>query len=237
MLKTLEAMTTTPTPGTSTTLLCDTLNLITDVKVIIGLTTIESYKEQNIIIHARRICSAEKELYNTGATVSRKYVDNEENYEEEAKAVIKAAATADTAAATEDTAVATEDTAAHDGNNDDCNYEMTDTIPSRIPTHQPYIDDTADTPFYRGHHTPTTYNHHNTRSEIRTLCVKIALARANNEDITAEQLYEQMKIHNNHYFPDDDAPNDYHYQDDTFSSTPMDDVYTQRRMGMMRQMS
>jgi hypothetical protein len=62
------------------------------------------------------------------------------------------------------------------------------------------------------------------------------MARANNEDVTTEQLYEQMKLHDNHYFQNDDAPNDYH-QDDTFSSTPMDDVYTQRRMGMMRQMS
>ena len=210
MLKTLEAMMTTPT-----TLLCQTLNLITDVKVIIGLTTIESYKEQNIILHARRICSAENELYNTGATVSRKYIENEENYEEEAKAVIAANANAN-------------------ANANEYEYEMTDALPSRIPTHQSYNDDdAADTPFYGGgHHTPR----YNTRSELRTLCVKIALARANNQDITAEQLYEQMKMHN-HYYQDDDATTIYHYQDDTFSSTPMDDAYTQRRMGMMRQMS
>ena len=70
-------------------------------------------------------------------------------------------------------------------------------------------------------------------SEVRTLCVQIALARNKKEDITAEKLYEQMRSSSfrYHYHQDQDG------MDEMFSSTPMDDDYTQRRMGMMRQMS
>lgn len=69
-------------------------------------------------------------------------------------------------------------------------------------------------------------------SEVRTLCVQIALARDKKEDISAEKLYEQMRGHSYRYHQGQT-----HDGDEMFSSTPMDDDYTQRRMGMMRQMS
>ena len=219
MLKTIDAMTRAEFP----TLSCQTLNLMTDVKVIIGLTTVENQQEQNIILHARRTCSAENELFNIGATLSRKYVENEEEYEEEAKRVIKAAA-----AAAPD--------AAPDAANVSEHYYESDTLPSRIDTiSTQLVSDDTDTPFYRGGGGGFSQHHHHTGSEVRTLCVKIAVARANNEDVTAEQLYEQMRTTHHHYHDYDecDAP----HLNDTFSSTPMNDDYTQRRMGMMRRMS
>ena len=220
MLKTIDAMTSTGFPALS----CQTLNLMTDVKVIIGLTTIENQQEQNIILHARRTCSAENEIFNTGATVSRKYVANEEDHEEEAKRVIKAAAAA-AADATAPTTDYVED------------YYESDALPSRIASiSTQLVPDETDTPFYRGGGFSQHHHHHHAGSEVRTLCVKIAIARANNEDVTAEQLYEQMRAahHHHHDYDECDAP---YLVDDTFSSTPMDDDYTQRRMGMMRRMS
>ena len=222
MLKTIDAMTSTGFP----TLSCQTLNLMTDVKVIIGLTTIENQQEQNIILHARRTCSAENEIFNTGATVSRKYVANEEDHEEEAKRVIKAATAANANAdATAPTTDYVED------------YYESDALPSRIASiSTQLVPDETDTPFYRGGGFSQHHHHHHAGSEVRTLCVKIAIARANNEDVTAEQLYEQMRAahHHHHDYDECDAP---YLVDDTFSSTPMDDDYTQRRMGMMRRMS
>jgi hypothetical protein len=203
-------------------------NLMTDVKVIIGLTTIQNKKETDMILHARRICSAEQEIFNTGANISRKYVDGEEDYEEEAARVIKAFQhdAAEAAAAAPD-------------NNDDEEEEelVSDAIHSRIPTviDTPYSQDPSAG--YGGRH-----RHHRHRcedgSELRTLCARIAMAKNNKEDFTTEQLYEQVRRygiragyhqHQHHAA----AAND----DDQFSSTPMDNEYTQRRMGMMRQMS
>jgi hypothetical protein len=228
MLKTIDAMTRTGFPALS----CQTLNLMTDVKVIIGLTTIESQQEQNIILHARRTCSAENEFFNTGATVSRKYVANEEDHEEEAKCVIKAAADAAAGAST-DAAPALAHAAAYEED-----YYVSDALPSRIASISTQLQpDDIDTPFHGGV-SPHYHHYHDTGSEVRTLCAKIAIARANNEDITAEQLYEQMRTahhhHHHHDYNDCYAPYD---DDNAFSSTPMDDEYTQRRMGMMRRMS
>jgi len=213
-----------------------TLNLITDVKVIIGTTTINNAREETLVLHARRICSAEQSVFNTGAEVSRRYVEFEEDHEEHAKRVIKEAKKAN--GETNATDVGTN---GNQYDNDDDEYEeMNDALPSRIPTMMPQ---NFDTPFAVGgsgaSHGNRKSNRRNisTGSELRTLCVKIALARKNKEDITAEDLYKQMCLRPHscyQYDPDCDAPGQY---DDTFSSTPMDDEYTQRRMGMMRQMS
>ena len=205
-------------------------NLITDVKVIIGLTTIQDKKETEMVLHARRICSAEQEVFNTGANISRKYVDGEEEHEEEAARVIKsfhdAADAADATAATPD------------DENDNDEELVFDAIHSRITT-------VIDTPYSqsgygrgqssRHHHHHHHHRHHDGSSELRTLCARIAMAKKDKEDFTTEQLYEQVRryglragYHQHH----DAAAND-----DQFSSTPMDDEYTQRRMGMMRQMS
>lgn len=203
---------------------CQTANLMTDVKVAIGLTTIQNTKEQQLILHARRICSAENELFNTGAAVSRKYFETEEDYEETAIQVIEAYRRRQNQ---------------EDGNNDDAYYPAaaedeycfeSDSIPSIVPFASIATATATARNGYR--------HHHPNRSELRRLCVKLAMAKSNNEDITAEQIYEKMT--NDHiYYYDDYIP---HYRtgggdDDTFSSTPMDDVYTQRRMGIMRHMS
>jgi hypothetical protein len=214
MLNSIDAITRIGFPAIA----CQTLNLMTDTKVIIGLTTIQDHKEQNIILHARRICSAEQDVFNTGAAVSRKYVEDEEDYEEEAIRVIKAYQETPGEAATAEAANPEEEAV----------EEESDALPSRIPTmmHQNYLD----TPF-----TGETYHHNHSSSEVRMLCVQIALARNKKEDITAEKLYEQMRSRSYRYHNNDQDDQD--HADDMFSSTPMNDDYTQRRMGMMRQMS
>jgi len=205
---------------------CQTANLMTDVKVAIGLTTIHNTKEQQLILHARRICSAEQELYNTGASISRKYFETEEEHEETAIQVIEAyrrrQKQQDNADASSAAAAAAEE--------DEYCFES-DSLPSIVPFFP------STTTAKSGHR----HNHHHRQlngSELRRLCVKIAMAKSNNEDITAEQIYEKMT--NDHIYYYDDYMPDYcggGGGDDTFSSTPMDDVYTQRRMGIMRHMS
>jgi hypothetical protein len=239
MLKSVDAITHISYP----TISCQTLNLMTDVKVIIGLTTIQNPKEQRMVIHDRRICSAEQEVFNSGAAISRNYVHDEEEYEEEAIRVINAAKTA--------AANAASNPDDHDHDHDQDLYEeVDDALPSRIPTVMPIYtqNDYMDTPF---HGTPPS-SHHRRRnnnasngSEVRALCVRIATARNKKEDTSAEELYQQMQRprygggggRNGYYDPEEDAPCYYQRVDDTFSSTPMDDEYTQRRVGMMRQMS
>jgi hypothetical protein len=231
---------------------CQTLNLMTDAKLIIGLTTIQNQKEQHIILHARRICSAEQEMFNTGATVSRRYVPGEENHEEDAIRVINAAKAAAAAANPDD---AQQHPHPHpDQEEHEYAEEMNDALPSRIPTFMPRYntqDDFMDTPFATDVCGGGPYNGNRRRnaihcgSEVRALCVRIATARNNQEDTSAEELYQQMQAQNRYggcgqydlgeY--DDDAHCYHGAADETFSSTPMDDDYTQRRMGMMRQMS
>ena len=245
---------------------CQTLNLITDVKVIIGLTTIEDKKEQRMVIHDRRICSAEEEVFNSGAKVSRKYVPDEENHEEDAIRVINAAKKAALAAAA--AAVAAAEAAANPEANPDDNQqpqpqpqpqqpeydeyeEVNDALPSRIPTMMmPDTQDYMDTPFVGGAGRGGRHGSYNGNrrthngSEVRALCVRIATARNKQEDTSAEELYQQMQAQQQQYGgnggwyePDEDAPCYHGGRDDTFSSTPMDDDYTQRRIGIMRQMS
>ena len=216
MLKSLDTI----TPQQSAT-----INLITDVKVIIGLTTIQNKKETDMILHARRICSAEQEVFNTGANLSRQYVDGEEDYEEEAAKVIKAFH--------DDTAEAAYEHAPDDAPEGE--EFVSDALPSRITTvlDTPYSQNAAAAAGYGG---SRSRHHDDGSSELRTLCARIAMAKKHKEDFTTEQLYDQVRRygtagyrhHHQHHHAHDD---------DQFSSTPMDDEYTQRRMGMMRQMS
>jgi len=131
---------------------------------------------------------------------------------------------------------------------------VNDTLPSRIPTMMPDTQDYIDTPFVGGgggagrggrHGSYNGNRRTHNGSEVRALCVRIATARNKQEDTSAEELYQQMQAQQQQYGdnggwyePDEDAPC-YHdvARDDTFSSTPMDDDYTQCRIGMMRQMS
>jgi len=202
-------------------------NLITDVKVIIGLTTINDAKEKTAILHARRIASGEQDIFNTGASVSRKYMENEEDYEEDAEKVIKAHRESGGAAAAD---------GGGDGAEDAEDY-ADDGIPSRIPTviNTPYSQNQDK--YQRGRSSSSSSNG---GSLLRTLCARIAMAKKHNEDLTIEQLYNQVKRYGSAagYNPAHHDEFDlYGHADDTFSSTPMNDENTQRRMGMMRQMS
>lgn len=220
ILKSINAVTSISYPAIA----CQTQNLITDVKVIIGLTTIQDEKEQKMVIHDRRICSAEQEVFNSGASISRMYITDEEEYEEEAiRAINKAAKAADP-----------EQQQPHQ----EAYEEFNDALPSRIATAPPLMihtspDDFVDTPF-NASGGGAYYHRHG--SEVRALCVRIAVARNKKEDTTAEELYQQMQTHrfSGMYDPEEYIP--VGDRDDTFSSTPMDD-YTQRRIGIMRQVS
>lgn len=262
ILKSIDAITRISHPAIA----CQTLNLITDVKVIIGLTTIEDQKEQRMVIHDRRICSAEEDVFNSGAKVSRKYVLDEEEHEEDAIRVINAAKKAALAAAAAAAAAANAEANPEDNQQPqpqpqpqpqqpeyDLYEEVNDALPSRIPTMMPDTqNDYMDTPFVggggagRGGHNGSYNGNRKTHngSEVRALCVRIATARNKQEDTSAEELYQQMQAQQQQYGgnggwyePDEDAPCYHGARDDTFSSTPMDDDYTQRRIGMMRQMS
>ena len=194
-------------------------NLITDVKLIIGITAVKDPKEQQCLIHARRITSAQEDIYNIGADVSRKYVENEEDYEDVAREVIqkREGAPAPAPAQYNDAALAE------------------DSILSRIATCMPKPSRGGGGRYIR-----------QKPSILRLLCARIALSKLNNQDRSPETIYSEMNkefVHYGGYYNEDPS---YHYnntrhaqqQDDTFSSTPsQDDEYTQRRMGMMRQMS
>jgi hypothetical protein len=194
-----------------------TANLMTDVKVIIGSTTIMDNKEEKMLLHARRICSAEQDVFSTGADVSKKYVEFEEDHEEEAKRVI------------EEAKCEREHEREHDDDAAD-EPQDDDVFPSRIHTQLPA----------HYHHRK---GHSNKKSELRTLCVKIAIARNNKEDITAKELYAQMRRNQGHYCGGggEDDEHHHHHQhlsdSDTFSTPMADDVHRQRRVGIMRQMS
>jgi hypothetical protein len=206
------------------TIACQTANLLTDVKVIIGLTTISNFKEQQLVIHARRICSAEQELFNSCTTESRKYIDSEEEYEEEAARIIEDAK--------KRRRQQQQDGGADDGPegcNEAVDDEYDDVLPSRIPTAAPRYSQQMD--YLHHHRGGNRFNRHSGGSELRTLCARIAMARNKKEDITSEQIYENT--HYQYYEYDNDAP----HHDDTLSNTPMDDEYTQRRIGIMRNMS
>ena len=196
-----------------------TANLMTDVKVIIGSTTIMDNKEEKMLLHARRICSAEQDVFSTGADVSKKYVEFEEDYEEEAKRVIEEAK--------HEREHEHEHEREHEHDDAADEPQDDDVFPSRIHTQLPA----------HYHHRK---GHSNKKSELRTLCVKIAIARNNKEDITAKELYAQMRRNQGHYYGggEDDEHHHQHLSDsDTFSTPMADDVHRQRRVGIMRQMS
>jgi len=211
---------------------CQTENLITDVKVIIGLTTIQDPRKMKMVIHDRRICSAEQEVFNSCATISRQYINNEEEYEEDAIRVINAAKTKYLATTT--------DHPDHPQAQLHEEEEFNDNLPSRLattlmtPSYAP--DDYLDS--ISGSYVNNAAAH---GSEIRALCVRIAISRNKHEDTSVEELYQEMRRH--HYgnggyqYDTEEYAGGRDYRDDTLSSTPMNDVYTQYRMAMMRHVS
>jgi hypothetical protein len=205
-------------------------NLITDAKVLIGLTTIRTKNEQLAIIHARRTSSAEREFFSTGQIAFSAYIEGEEIHEQAAKDAIS-----DYNKKMQERG---DDAHSLDQSNEEEEIEY-DCIPSRIVTataaataashvHSQY--DAIDTP-YRG-------NHHRNNSILRTLCARIAIAAENKEEITIEKMCQNV-FHGGEYIDDND---DYHHQhsqggcNDTFSSIP-DDEHSNKRVRMMRQMS
>jgi hypothetical protein len=239
MLKSIESMSMTSITSYPE-IACQTQNLITDVKVIIGLTTIQDPRKMKMVIHDRRMCSAEQEVFNSCATISRQYIKDEEEYEEDAIRVINAAKTKSLATTTDDPDHPDHPDHHHHHAQQLHEEEFNDALPSRLPTsimtpsYAPgdYLDSIS------GSYVNQRNNAAAHGSEIRALCVRIAVARNKNEDTSAEELYQEMQTGNGHHYQYD--PEEYAgggYQDDTFSSTPMDDVYTQRRMAIMRQVS
>ena len=219
-----------------------TANLITDVKMIIGLTAINDPTEQRCIIHARRATSADDDLFNTGATASRKYVEGEENYKDVAEEIIKKRdaqhresqqqAIAAAASRAGSDAIPSD---AYSG--DEADY-VSDCLPSRIAT--------CMTPPSSSSHHRHPHHHRNAKrnppSLLRILCARIALSKLKNEDKTPETIYDEMVMESIHYDGEyNEDPSYFHTRDtpydDVFSTPSQDDEYSQRRMGMMRQMS
>ena len=213
-----------------------TANLMTDVKIIIGMTAVNDPKQQQCIIHARRTASAQEDIFNTGADVSRKYVENEEDYEDIAREVIQKRDGTQQPQLLAATATATETGEEYEDDDDDADDDAADdSLPSRIAT--------CMTPS----RSSSSSNHHRLHrrtqkpSILRLLCARIALSKIKNQDRNPETIYSEMKQESIHYGGHYDEDPSYHYtsstQDDTFSTPSQDDEYTQRRMGMMRQMS
>lgn len=212
-------------------------NLITDAKVLIGLTTISAKNEQLAIIHARRTSSAEHEFFSTGQKAFGEYIDGEEFHEQAAKDAISEY-TKKIQAGCEyyDEASSPAQAQAEDQFND-----FNDCIPSRVATASNYSQsDAIDTP-YPGSGSGSScrnsggrYNYNSKQSILRTLCARIAIAAENKEDIKIEEMCQNVfrGEYNDHYH--------HHNQnrggDETFSSIP-DDEHSSRRVRMMRQMS
>jgi uncharacterized protein YegL len=212
-----------------------TANLITDVKLIIGLTAINDPTEQRCIIHGRRTASADEDFFNSGTTASRKYVEGEENYKEVAEEIIKKR---DAQQQQQQQQVA----AAAAPTDDEYDQELvsdavSDYIPSRIAT--------CMTPQSSSSHHRHPYHRNakrNPPSLLRILCARIALSKLKNEDKTPETIYDEMVRESIHYDGEyNEDPSYFHTRDtpydDVFSTPSQDDEYSQRRMGMMRQMS
>jgi hypothetical protein len=102
-------------------------------------------------------------------------------------------------------------------------------------------------PSSSSHHRHPHHHHHrnakkNPPSLLRILCARIALSKLKNEDKTPETIYDEMVMESIHYDGEyNEDPSYFHTRDtpydDVFSTPSQDDEYSQRRMGMMRQMS
>ena len=229
MLKSLDAVTKSGCASPNT-LAPMTANLITDVKLIIGLTTINNEKEHECLIHARRTTSAEQDMFNAGADVSRRYIENEEDYEEVAKETIRKC---------DGTPPKRADANEEEEEEEEDEYDaLTDALPSRIPTCMPYNRHNHNISSAAGHRK-------NKPSLVRILCARIAISKLQNQERTPEQIYNEMRLESIHYggyYNEDPSYTharqmSYPSDDDTFSTPSQDDEYTQRRMGMMREMS
>jgi len=222
-------------------------NLITDTKVIIGLTAIERRNEQLAIIHARRTSSAEREFFSTGKNAYGVYIEGEEFNEELAKQIIQ-----EETKRIDDERNAREAKAANNDNDNDndepdhqhINHYYDDDeddedneddeddccIPTRIATAAPPA---------RAHsasQSESKTNRPRNRSVLRTLCARIQIAKATDDKITPLEIYRELcdsRRYNRKY-------DNYHRtlltEEETLSSIP-DDEHSSRRVKMMRQMS
>ena len=205
-----------------------TANLITDVKLIIGLTAINNVTEQHCIIHARRTTSAEEDMFNTGVTASRKYVENEEEHEPVAREIVER----------HQRLRLQQQQQQQQEQEEEYDEVASDCIPSRIATCMS-PSPTTNNSHHRHHHRHKVQRN---PSLVRLLCARIALSKLNNQDRTPQSIYDEMILESVHYDGEyNEDPSYFHThhgpQDDVFSTPSQDDEYTQRRMGMMRQMS
>jgi len=181
---------------------CYIIKLLTDARFIVGLTTICSIREQQLALWDRRICSGGNDVVNSGIDVARRYVLGEEDFEIKAIEAMKKY-------------VPTHD---HESDFDDDfgESDCISSLPTRIPTVMPHSS-----------HTPRFHN----GSKLRRLCVLMATARRNGDDVSAKDLLDQ--IHQRSF---DDEYDDCTGNDDVFSSIPRNDS-RRRRFGLIRQMS
>lgn len=226
-------------------------NLITDTKVIIGLTAIVRRNEQLAIIHARRTSSAEREFFSTGRNAFSVYIDGEELNEQLAKEIIQEEtkrehdARIERAAKAKAKADANENEDDEDEYNnryndeddydyeDECGLEENDCFPTRIATAAP------PTRAYSASQPQSNVKQTLNRSVLRTLCARIQIAKATDDKITPLEIYKEIcdsgRRYNHKY-------DNYHRnlpteeEEETLSSIP-DDEHSSRRVKMMRQMS
>jgi hypothetical protein len=225
-------------------------NLVTDTKVIIGLTAIVRRNEQLAIIHARRTSSAEREFFSTGRNAFSVYIEGEELNEQLAKEIIQEEtkrehdARIERAAKAKAKAEANENEDDEDEYNnrydyeddydyeDECELEENDCLPTRIATAAP------PTRAYSASQPQSNVKQTLNRSVLRTLCARIQIAKATDDKITPLEIYKEIcdsgRRYNHKY-------DNYHRnlpteEEETLSSIP-DDEHSSRRVKMMRQMS
>lgn len=221
-------------------------NLITDTKVIIGLTAIVRRNEQLAIIHARRTSSAEREFFSTGRNAFSVYIEGEELNEQLAKEIIHEETKREQDARIERAAKAKakadaneheDDEDEHNRYDDDDDYEdecelENDCLLTRIATAAP------PTRAHSASQSQSNMKQTLNRSVLRTLCARIQIAKATDDKITPLEIYKEICDSRRRY---NQKYDNYHRilhteEEETLSSIP-DDEHSSRRVKMMRQMS
>ena len=201
--------------------------------------------EQLAIIHARRTSSAEHEFFSTGKRAFSIYIEGEEFNEEVAKETIREyREERKQKRECEQNGKSYCDDSDHDDDDSDHDDDAHDgCFPRRIATSTRYYSqqsDVVDTIATTCHRAPPPGSRVHKKSLLRTLCASISRSKhLMKEDITAQ--FKDI-IRGRYHHEDNDAYDTDgtfyggNVATDTFSSIP-DDVYSVKRVRMMRQMS
>jgi Mg-chelatase subunit ChlD/quinol monooxygenase YgiN len=144
---------------------CKLENLLEDLKLIVGLTTISNPREQAICLYDRRICSGENQFYNSGKHVSQKYVEGEETFVNQAMEALQKW---------------------KEHHPEDIEFFSMDSdyLPSVPLQRTPTV-----LPIQRIHSEATEYS---TGSNLRELCALMAASRLTGDATPVDELLEQM---------------------------------------------